>query len=470
MNRLARRLVTLTAAAAIAAPALGLPMATSASASVPVVSAQAFGMHWLNSSAHSFPMMPFGSARIWDDGVTWSDLQPSGPTPNNDLLGLPDGTWTPAAWDPTALARLDNLVNTYVSHHVDPMITLGMTPAWAADTSGCSHVDSSGHDWGVQTCAPVSTAADGSDPWSVYVKFLAQRYQGKVHYFELWNEPSLRNGYNSPMSRLAQMQQQAQSILHGMGDSLVSPSIPFTEGPKSNPTSHGMQWLDQFLSQPGGTSFDVIGLHLYPSDAAVKNGVGPEWSIFKALGMSTAYGALKVLKAHGVAGRQVWATEMNIGCHLAHTGYTDTSAGAAAVARTFVLDTQYRVARTFWYAADERTWGGTWLENSSFTKLTTPGVAERTARNLIVGKAALGCTHPKVSSTGVARGAFMCRYGTTTGHRTLIAIWTTGSHFTYHAPAGTKAYYTVTGAKHAASKGKAFTITSTPVYLVGSFR
>jgi len=61
------------------------------------------------------------------------------------------------------------------------------------------------------------------------------------------------------------MQQSAYNILHSYGEKLVSPSIPFTVGGATT-------WLNNFLHAAGGKSFDITGLHLYPSDAAAKAG------------------------------------------------------------------------------------------------------------------------------------------------------------------------------------------------------
>jgi hypothetical protein len=464
MNRLTRRLGTVATAAVMATPALAIP-ATTASASVPAISAQAFGMHWLGHGG--YPKMPFSSARIWGGNApTWAQLQPSGPTPvysAPDVLGNTTQTgWNPAAWDQNALNQLDAIVNAFVSHHVDPMITLGMTPGWAADTSSCAHVDSSGHDWGTETCPPVTQAADGTDPWSAYVTFLANRYSGKVHYFELWNEPSLRNGYNGNVTRLAQMQNQAYGILHSYGDKLVSPSIPFTNGSPRNPAGPGVAWLKSFLSQPGGKSFDITGLHLYPSDGAVKGRIGPEWAVNGAL-----YAARKVLSSYGIGGRQIWNTEMNVGRIPAGTNVGGGIEGAADVARTFILSTQSHIARTLWYAADDRSWGGVQLEGTNYSSLTTAGYAERTVRNLLVGKAPLGCARTTIAAN---KWKYTCKFGTTTGHKTLLAVWTTGANYALRAPAGIRYFYTVTGARHPAYKGKKFTISHTPVYFYGSFK
>ena len=434
--RLSARVATAVAVATLAAtPAVLAPVP--AAASVPAISAAAFGMHYLNTS-HAYPPLAFGTARIWDMGVTWADLQPR--------------STTPLSSSNAAVRRLDGIVAMLRKHHVEPVLTLGMTPAWAAHH--CNHVRYK-VDWGIETCAPASTSS--TSPWGKYVRFLASHYKGKVRYFELWNEPSLANGYNDSVATLARLQGTAYSIVHKYGAKLISPGVPFTNGSPKN----GYNWLRSFLSKSGGRSYDITGLHLYPADGAVRASYGPEWSVLTALAW-----ARKALSAYKVAGRPIWDTEHNVGRAPAKTGYHDTVAGAAAVARTYLLATQYHVARTIWYGADDRGWGGTWLEKSDFRHLSTSGTGYRTVRALLVGKAPLGCTR---ASVGSHNWRFTCRYGTTTGHRTLLAIWTTGGKYVMHAPRGTSSYYTVTGAHRKAGTGKAFTITGSPVYLSGSF-
>ena len=67
----------------------------------------------------------------------------------------------------------------------------------------------------------------------------------------------IHNGFNDSMQSLAQMQVTAHRILRslGHGQQLVAPSIAFTDGA---PT-HGLKWLDRFLSQPGrGRGIEIL--------------------------------------------------------------------------------------------------------------------------------------------------------------------------------------------------------------------
>ena len=396
-------------------------------------------MHFLGFGSHPYPALPFGTARVWDMGVTWKDVAPS---PSSSYVG--EGS--------PGLRRLDAIIARFRQHHVQPVVTLGMTPAWAARS--CKHVVN-GVDWGSQTCAPRDISSSG--PWGRYVRGLAQRYRSSVRYFELWNEPSLHNGWNDSVTALAQMQQVAAQVLHaaGHGQKLIAPSIPFTDGGPA----HGLSWLNDFLGRPGGTDFDVAGFHLYPTDDSARAGAGPEWS------MDVALPAVKaVLDKHGVADRPIWNTETNVGRVPAGVTFSGLT-GAGMVARTFILGTEAGVRRIIWYAADDRSWGGTWLENANLTSLTNAGSGYLVVRDQLLGKVPLGCSRQPSEANGER---YTCKFGTAAGAVTLLALWTTGRPFATPAPAATSAWYTLDGARHAAFRGRALTVGKAPIFVLGS--
>ena len=396
-------------------------------------------MHFLGFGAHTYPPLAFGSARIWDMGVTWKDVQP---TAQSSL----DGRGGPG------LQRLDAIIATYKAHGVEPLLTLGMTPDWAA--RACKHVVR-GIDWGSKTCAPRDVTATG--PWGRYVRALAVRYRHSVRYFELWNEPSLRNGWNDTLPRLAQMQAVAHRVLAGLGygQKLVAPSIAFTDGAPR----HGLRWLDTFLSLPGGTDFDIVGLHLYPGDPAARQGVGPEWTVDVALPAARA-----VLAAHGLSGRPVWDTETNVG--RVPAGITFAGAQAAGlVARTYVLAAENDIRRTFWYAADDRNFGGIWLENADMSSLSAAGAGYRTVRARILGTVPLGCTRVPVG----INARYTCKFGTAGGAVTLLAAWTTGAPYRMRALGAPTAWFGADGTRHAVAPGATVTVSAEPIFLTGSF-
>jgi hypothetical protein len=319
-----------------------------------------------------------------------------------------------------------------------------MTPSWAA--RHCNH-RKYGQDWGSQTCAPASMSA-----WTSYVRLVASRYQGKVRYFELWNEPSLANGWNDSVARLAALAKAAQPIVHRYHAQLIAPSVPFTDGGPA----HGLQYLDQFLSQPGGKSFDIVGFHLYPTDKIAKAGYGPEWTI-GILGQ-----AWQVLHRHHVYGKHVWNTEVNVGRTYSHTTFTGW-AGAAQVARTYLLATENHIQRTFWYAYDDRGWGGTWMLQKDYKTLAMPGAAYRTVYKLVVGARPYGCSRTTV---GTNKWHYTCRYRLANG-QAMHVVWSTGSAFSYRPPRGTKHVYDAIGHGRAIRTLK---VGAAPYYVIGTFR
>jgi len=59
-----------------------------------------------------WPVVPFGTWRLWDAYVTWKDLEPS------------KGIWN--------FAKLDALVSLAAQHNVEIILPLALTPQWAS--------------------------------------------------------------------------------------------------------------------------------------------------------------------------------------------------------------------------------------------------------------------------------------------------------------------------------------------------
>lgn len=432
-----RRLVTAAAASALATTTLVGLAAPSASAAPAPISQYGFSLHFLEPGTHAYPSLPFGSARTQDMGVTWADLQPTQTT-----VLTTDGS------NP-GVNRLTQIVNLFHSHGVRPLIVLGWTPSWAADPS-CNPGT-----FPQQTCPPVILNGQSPD-WTNYVRFLAKTYKGVD--FEVWNEPNLHSAFadNNPATgarKIAVLQSLAYTAVHNAanGDRLVSPGVAVTPG-------NQFAWLKAFFSAPGGKKFDYFGIHLYPVDKAVKGGYGPEWSVGVLAQIRT------LLKNYGVGGKQIWDTEMNIGrqpqASPTSRTFDESGLGAAMVARTYLSQLSSGVARVYWYAADDRDWGGTWMEKSDFKTLTAAGKAEKVLRGLIVNARPYGCLS--------SNGRWSCKFVLANGKH-MRAVWTTRSAYYMKAPAHSARLYFATGGYKGIHGGSSIKVTSTPQYIWGTF-
>jgi hypothetical protein len=299
----------------------------------------------------------------------------------------------------------------------------------------------------VETCAPAARGQDS--PWATYVEFLARRYHGVS--FEVWNEPNLRNGFNDTPASLAEMQQTARAVIRRVspGTRVVSPSVAVTAGDP-------LGWLRSFLAAPGGRDFDVFGIHLYPLDAAARGGTGPEWS------MGMLGQVEQVLGTFGIRA-PIWDTEVNVGRYQFRNTTSRVFSGldgAAVLARTYALQLGEGVQRLYWYAADDRSWSGTWLVNDDGATLTPAGTALNTLRRMLLRATPHGC------SGGDAQ-PWTCRFTLASG-RSMLITWTTGSPQVEPLPKGVTRVIDVVGTGRSGSPAS-LRVTSVPQYVVGTF-
>ena len=139
------------------------------------------------------------------------------------------GVWN---WQP-----LDIWVAAAEQHGVaDILLTLGQTPAWASTNPDDVNYVGAG--------AP-APPADNQD-WRDYITAVAQRYKGRIRYYEIWNEPNDTTYYTGTVAELAEPTAEAYSILKAVdpGNTVVSPA------------AYRPGYLDQLLQAGVGANVD----------------------------------------------------------------------------------------------------------------------------------------------------------------------------------------------------------------------
>jgi hypothetical protein len=109
-----------------------------------------------------WPAVPIGGWRTAH--VNWADIQPQ---PNRWYFDL-----------------LDKYVGWSQEHHTPILMELAYTPAWASSTPDTATDVEAGNPPGL------SGAPRNMEDWKTYVKTVATRYQGRIHEWEIWNEPN----------------------------------------------------------------------------------------------------------------------------------------------------------------------------------------------------------------------------------------------------------------------------------------
>lgn len=315
-----------------------------------------FGLHVLHLFVPPYtpwPTVPFGALRLWDTQTAWPNLQPS------------KNKWN--------FIQLDKYVALAEQHHVEVMLTVGLTPQW---------ISSRPHE--PSNYGPGNAALPNNiNAWEDYVRTVAERYKGRIQAYELWNEPTTisKGDFSGSPAQMVQLARVAYQTIKEV-DPTVTVVSPSTTG------SSGMRWLDEFLKAGGGKYADVIGDHLYttphpPEDIVPlaqqveqimqRDGVGnkPLWDTETGYAIQNKQSTVKAVPGSGLLSAVLPADE-----------------AAAFVARTYILAWAVGISRLYWYAWDNWNMG---LVDRDGKTLKSPAIAYGQVENWLVGAMMKSC-------------------------------------------------------------------------------
>lgn len=243
------------------------PIATPPTAAVP---REYFGMH-TNRLDTPWPAVgdAIGMVRIWDAGgnldgsgvgAQWVDINP--------VEGSYDWSGLDARVD-AALARGAGVIYTLG----------GRTPQWA------SARPNEPTPYGPGQAAEPRTARI----WRDWVRAITTRYQGKIKYWEVWNEPDLDSFYTGTPDKLVSLGQ----LVYQVAKSVDPTNVVLAPGFSGFP---GTGYLDYYLSRGGGKFADVIAYHAYI-------GAPEESSTWRTATIRA------VMQRHGQGSKPLWNSE-----------------------------------------------------------------------------------------------------------------------------------------------------------------
>lgn len=379
-------------------------------AAASVVPATLFGM-----VEQGLPAAPDRSGaqalRIWDDGVTWRQLQPSRGTPN---------------WGPLD-AAVSNARATGVK---DLLYVLGSTPLWAAAKSRKGEI-----------YGPGSASHPRND--SDYLDFagqVARRYRGKITSYQVWNEADLPDFYNGDPGQLAALTTKTYRLIKSIDPTAQVAAAGMV--PRQGRFAPG-SFEDRYLAglAAAGWPVDAFAFSLYPErpDPSLR---GQYLSI-----------AQQALQRVGAPAKQIWESEVNYGSPQMQT-FSDT-AQRRLVAVSYLDSMQLGVSRSYWYS-----WR-TQLPQLG-VRMTTPSGsstagarAYRVIMDWMAGKSWHGCS----TASGVTR----CDLGS--GPSTAAISYRAAGTSTLTAPAGARERCSLDGHCRSIKAGAAYTVGAEPVLI-----
>ena len=267
-----------------------------------------------------WPTIEVSTIRLFDSA--WTYLEPN------------KGLWT--------FEHLDQDVGEAEKRHQDLDLVLSFTPPWA---SARPTETGNGRTNGAR--------AEPTDPkdWENYIRTVAKRYKGRVHTYELWNEPNLKSTYTGDIPQLVTLCRIAYQTLKQVDPmiTVVSPSLAHNNASAA--------YLQSFLEQGGVKTFDVLGYHFY--DNLSSPIIHPENIV------GTTAALRRILTAAGASEKPIWNTES--GYYIASAPeakfhYSHYPAGVRvigqfdavqAIGRAYVLGWAGGLERFYWYAWGE---------------------------------------------------------------------------------------------------------------------
>jgi hypothetical protein len=373
-----------------------------------------FGQHLLHLTRPTssgvaltpWPTIGLGALRTWDMGVSWFNINTS------------SGVYY--------YTNLDAAINDAQVKGVDLIYTFGNTPTWASSNPtdlSCSE--------GLGACDSPSS----NIYWQHFVTSIVTHVAGKIHYWEIWNEPNVGGFWRGTTTQMVTMASQAYAIIKSIDPSAVVLSPAATD-------DRGVLWMSDYLTAGGGAYMNVLAFHGYylPTDT-------PEHITTRA----AAYQNL--LAAHSLS-ISMWDTEWSWGTS---TNMSSTSDQANFLARTYLLQWPSGVQRAYWYGYDAGScsgcWGDLWTTSGG---LNDAGIAYQQVYNWMVGATmALGaCTN-----SGTVYQCVLMRSGGYQG----LAVWNTSGTSTFTVPTQYKQYRDLTGAT--TSVGGTVSIGKAPILL-----
>jgi len=304
------------------------------------VPASLFGMHIHNAGGTTaWPSVPFAEWRLWDARVAWPQIEPR-----------------KSQWD---FRALDAYLALAKEHNIDVLLPLALSPPWVS----ARPTEKSAYQPGM-----AAEPAD-NDAWRDYVTRVATHCKGRVHSYEIWNEPNYKPFWTGDVDTMVNLTRQAYQIIHRIDPDarVVSPSAT---------TATGVDWLSTFLSHGGNQYVDVIGYHFYAAPQP------PEAMV------PLIQKVRQVIDEHGAAQKPLWNTESG---WPQPKPFPSADLAAAYLARAYILNWAAGVQRLYWYAWDNHTWASLQLTAADSQTLTPAGRAYGAVQQWLVGAQMRSC-------------------------------------------------------------------------------
>jgi hypothetical protein len=282
-----------------------------------------------------------------------------------------DAEWTfiepsPGVYNQTYLDRLDNAIDVLDSKGMDPLVVIASTPTWVSgaptgDTGAeppLRSIIGSGCNAATTNC----TTYNGVQDYDTYLSYLMKRWLGKVHEYEVWNEPdggwSWKTTQSNYLTAATDDAIDYTTLLKSAYTTAkaIDPSALILGSSMSGTQEAQQTFLKTIYAQGGKNYFDVLSQHYYcdpPNDnycGTASNQRTQDDPV--TIGNTFKTNMYPIMQQNGDGSKPVWVTETGYNSYTADGGVSEATQGQYLTQSYAEAKTLPNVARLYWYETD----------------------------------------------------------------------------------------------------------------------
>ena len=237
--------------------------------------------------------------------MPWEDLEISA---KGDFF---DHKNNKSAWD-----KYDFIVAEAERLGLELIARLDRPPAWARTVASATPEFQEGLVRDGNSTGPPDRIADYAD----FVRAVAGRYRGKLRFFQIWNEPNLKNEWSwrtpAPAEFVELLRAGYTAAKQANPDAVILfPSLSPTDGRDKKAPMTELEYLDQVYALGGAAYFDIMSAQAYglgqPPDEHryIRPRLLPDRPIDTRIDVSRVVLLREVMERNGDAGKAIWISE-----------------------------------------------------------------------------------------------------------------------------------------------------------------
>ncbi|HEX9370676.1 MAG TPA: polymerase, partial [Roseiflexaceae bacterium] len=240
--------------------------------------------------------------------MPWEDIEIHGRGDFEDRRNPQD---VHSAWD-----KYDFIVAEAGRLGLDLIARLDRPPLWARQQASATEAFSEGLKLDGNSTGPPDDLAD----YAGFVRAVVARYRGRVRFFQIWNEPNLKNEWSwrtpAPAEFVDLLRAGYTAAKAANPDAaILFPSLSPTDGLDKRAPMTELEYLDQVYALGGGQYFDIMSAQAYglgqpPEEHRyIRPGKRPNRPIDTRIDVSRVVLLREVMERNHDGGKAIWISE-----------------------------------------------------------------------------------------------------------------------------------------------------------------